>query len=216
MKRQSETKARYFLPLKAIIVMGVILSVIVVTTSASEEENHFKTSANNDNVRVNTDSTESVEAFMQVYKVLMSPRCMNCHPAGNQPLQGEDSHVHIMNVQRGKDGKGLYALKCSNCHQPTNVAGIHTPPGNPKWQLPPADMKMVFEGKSAHELAVQIMDYNRNGHKNKQQLLEHARDTLVKAGWHMGEGRPAPPLSYEAFVKAWDTWIEKGGYAPKL
>ena len=32
----------------------------------------------------------------------------------------------------------------------------------------------------------------------------------------MGEGRPAPPLDYAAFLKAWDTWIEKGGYAPKL
>src|ERR1700750_1479763 len=78
------------------------------------------------------DSVASVQAFMDVYKVLMSPRCMNCHPAGDRPLQGNDSHIHIMNVQRGKDGKGLYALKCSNCHQPTNVAGLHTPPGNPK------------------------------------------------------------------------------------
>jgi len=163
---------------------------------------------------INNDSAESVKAFMDVYKVLMSPRCMNCHPAGNSPLQGEDSHIHIMNVQRGKDGKGVYALKCQNCHQPENTPGIHTPPGNPKWQLPPADMKMVFEGRSAHDLALQIMDYNKNGHKNKAQLLEHARDTLVKAGWNMGEGRPAPPLAYTDFVKAWDTWIEKGGYAP--
>src|SRR5678809_654995 len=123
MKRQPVTEARYFLPSKAITVVGIILSVIVVTTSASEEENNFKAKTNKATVSINKDSTESVEAFMQVYKVLMSPRCMNCHPAGDRPLQGEDSHVHIMNVQRGKDGKGLYALKCSNCHQPTNVAG---------------------------------------------------------------------------------------------
>jgi hypothetical protein len=45
--------------------------------------------------------------------------------------------------------------------------------------------------------------------------MEHARDTLVKAGWNMGEGRTPPPLSYDAFVTAWDTWINKGGYAPK-
>ena len=139
---------------------------------------------------------------------------MNCHPAGDRPLQGDDSHIHIMNVQRGKDGKGMYALKCSNCHQPQNVPGVHTPPGNPKWQLPPADMKLVFQGRSAHDLALQLMDYNRNGHKNKEQLLEHARDTLVKAGWNMGEGRTPPPMAYDDFVKAWDTWIEKGAYAP--
>jgi hypothetical protein len=161
------------------------------------------------------DSVASVKAFMKVYAVLMSPRCMNCHPAGDVPLQGDDSHLHTMSPIRGEDGKGVYAMKCSNCHQPTNSAGLNTPPGNPKWALPPADMKMVFEGRSPRELALQIMDYNRNGHKNKTQLIAHARDTLVKAGWNMGEGRKQPPLSYKEFVKAWDEWINKGGIAPE-
>lgn len=160
------------------------------------------------------DSIASVKAFMKVYEVLMSPRCMNCHPAGDVPLQGDDSHLHTMSPIRGKDGKGVYAMKCSNCHQPTNSSGLNTPPGNPKWALPPADMKMVFEGRSPRELALQIMDYKRNGHKNKAQLIAHARDTLVKAGWNMGEGRKQPPLSYKEFVKVWDEWINKGGVAP--
>lgn len=160
------------------------------------------------------DSIASVKAFMKVYEVLMSPRCMNCHPAGDVPLQGDDSHLHTMSPIRGKDGKGVYAMKCSNCHQPTNSSGLNTPPGNPKWALPPADMKMVFEGRSPRELALQIMDYKRNGHKNKAQLIAHARDTLVKAGWNMGEGRKPPPLSYKEFVKVWDEWINKGGVAP--
>lgn len=160
------------------------------------------------------DSVASVKAFMKVYEVLMSPRCMNCHPAGDVPLQGDDSHLHTMSPIRGKDGKGVYAMKCSNCHQPTNSPGLNTPPGNPKWALPPAEMKMVFEGRSARELALQIMDYKRNGHKNKAQLIAHARDTLVKAGWNMGEGRKQPPLSYKEFVRVWDEWINKGGIAP--
>ena len=214
MKQHLEIKARYFLPVRTIIVMTGILAVIVVTTSAFKDKNNFTyTDAIYDDI--NKDSVESVEAFMQVYKVLMSPRCMNCHPSGDHPLQGDDSHIHTMNVRRGKLGTGVYALKCSNCHQPTNVPGLRTPPGNPKWHLPPADMKMVFQGKTPHQLALQIMDYKQNGHKNKKQLLEHARDTLVKAGWNMGEGYTPPPLSYEAFLTAWDTWINKGGYAPK-
>jgi len=210
MKQNSETKAHYFLPVKAITVMTIILSVIAITTSAFKDKN-LKVMHDD----INKDSVESVKAFMEVYKVLMSPRCMNCHPAGEQPLQGDDSHIHTMNVQRGKDGKGIYAVKCSNCHQPENTPGLHTPPGNPKWQLPPANMKMVFQGRTPHQLALQIMDYNKNGHKNKEQLLEHARDTLVKAGWNMGEGRMPPSLAYNDFLKVWDTWISKGGYAPK-
>ena len=213
MKQHSENKARYFLPVKTIVVIGIILCIIVLTTSAFKYNNTLADVSGYKDV--NTDSTESVQAFLQVYKVLMSPRCMNCHPAGDQPLQGDDSRPHAGKVLRGKDGRGLYAAKCANCHQPENTPGLHTPPGNPKWRLPPADMKMVFQGRTARQLALQIMDYNKNGHKNKKQLLEHARDTLVKAAWNMGGERTPPPLSHDAFLKVWDTWIQKGGYAPK-
>ncbi|HEX8021705.1 MAG TPA: hypothetical protein VF500_17280, partial [Mucilaginibacter sp.] len=66
------------------------------------------------------DSVVSVRAFQQVYTVLMSARCMNCHPSGDVPLQGDDNHLHTMLPKRGIDGKGVYAMKCANCHQPTN------------------------------------------------------------------------------------------------
>jgi mono/diheme cytochrome c family protein len=194
MTKHSEKRYPIF-HLKTIGIVTVFLFAIALMTSGFKEEKK-RTLTGAAGFDAAKDSTASVAAFMQVYKVLMSPRCMNCHPSGDRPLQGNDSHIHAMNVQRGKDGKGLYALKCSNCHQPEN-------------------MKMVFQGRSAHDLALQIMDDNRNGHKNKAMLLEHARDTLVKAGWHMGEGRPSPPLAYEEFVKVWDTWINNGGYAPE-
>jgi hypothetical protein len=213
MKQNSEIKSRLLLPFKTIIVMLVVLSAIWMA-SAFRDKNDPK-AGNKNHDKIAKDSVGSVKAFMKVYKVLMSPRCMNCHPAGDAPLQGDDSHVHTMNVQRGTDGTGLYAAKCSNCHQPANVPGVHTPPGNPKWKLPPDDMKMVFQGKTPRQLALQIMNYNQNGHKNKAQLIEHARDTLVKAGWDMGAGRVPPPLSYSAFVSVWDDWIKKGGYAPR-
>jgi hypothetical protein len=201
------------IPVKFVIVITVIASLTGLLASGFSKNDDPGT-ARHENAN-KPDSVASVAAFMKVYKVLMSPRCMNCHPAGDTPLQGDDSHLHTMTPIRGKDGHGVYAMKCSNCHQPTNSPGLNTPPGNPKWALPPADMKMVFEGKSPRELALQIMDYNRNGHKNKAQLIAHARDTLVKAGWHMGEGRKAPPLSYKEFVTAWDTWIKSGGIAPQ-
>ncbi len=205
----------FHLPVKAIAVFAAIICIIAISSFAFKGNNHTAVDDTISNGDTEKDSVESVQAFTQVYTVLTSPRCMNCHPSGDVPLQGDDSHIHTMLPKRGKDGHGLYAMKCQNCHQPQNTPGAHTPPGNPKWALPPANMKMVFQGKSAHELALQIMDYNKNGHKNKEQLLEHARDTLVKSGWNMGEGRPAPPLAYNDFLKAWDTWIEKGGYAPE-
>jgi mono/diheme cytochrome c family protein len=198
--------------MKAIIVLIIILPLLGIISTG------FRNEAGADKKRIATayrDSIESVTAFRSVYKVLMSPRCMNCHPAGDIPLQGDDSHIHTMSPQRGVDGKGVYAMKCANCHQPANAPGVHTPPGNPNWHLPPTNMRMVFQGKTPRQLARQLVDPAQNGHKSMSQLLEHASDTLVVSAWHPGEGRTLPPLSREAFKKAWFTWIKKGAYAPK-
>lgn len=196
---------------------SIIYLLFIVTASAAVALSFSTTEAGGPlhNEKPEKDSVASKKAFLAAYSVLMHPRCMNCHPAGDVPLQGEDSHLHTMNVQRGHDGKGLYALKCSNCHQPENSPGLHMPPGNPNWHLPPADMKMVFEGKSPRELAAQLLNPSLNGHKTKEQLIEHVTfDKLVLAGWNPGEGRALPPLTHEEFAKQFRRWIETGAYLP--
>jgi hypothetical protein len=162
------------------------------------------------------DDAAGREAFLAAYKVLMHPRCMNCHPAGDAPLQGDDSHAHAQNVKRGPDGKGLYALKCANCHQLANLSGENMPPGNPNWHLPPRDMPLVFQGKSPGELARQLKDPKRNGNKTLEQLLNHiAEDKLVLAGWDPGDGRTKPPLSHAEFLEKMREWIAKGAVPPE-
>src|SRR5215471_7181642 len=121
-------------------------------------------------VSARPDANASREAFLQVYKVLRSPRCQNCHPAGDAPLQGEDSHVHIQYVKRGKDGQGVYGMRCDTCHQTVNLAGEHMPPGNPKWGLPPPEHKMVFVGRKAGELCRQLKNFKQTGGRNLQQI----------------------------------------------
>jgi hypothetical protein len=154
-------------------------------------------------------------AFLDVYKVLMHPRCMNCHPSGDVPLQGDDSHMHLQNVKRGEDGKGKYALKCANCHQDANLAGENMPPGNPTWQLPRKNMPLVFQGKSPHELADQLKDPKRNGGRTLEQLVEHVtHDKLVRWGWEPGDGRTKPPFSHAEFAKKFRDWVEKGAASP--
>ena len=163
-----------------------------------------------------TDEEVSREAFLAAYQVFMHPRCMNCHPAGDIPLQGDDSRPHAQNVQRGKDGKGLYALKCANCHQDTNLPGENLPPGNPNWHLPPSDMRMVFQGKTPVELARQLKDPKQNGNKTLEQLLQHvSEDKLVLAGWDPGDGRTKPPLTHAEFAAKIREWIEKGAAIPE-
>jgi hypothetical protein len=161
------------------------------------------------------DSIASKKAFLKVYSVLMSPRCMNCHPSGDVPLQGDDSHLHLQGVKRGIDGKGLYALRCANCHQLHNLSGAHMPPGNPKWALPPANMKMIFQGRTPHQLALQLLDKKRNGGRSIKALIDHiTNDSLVLSGWNPAEGLSKPPLSHQQFVKAFNEWISKGAVSP--
>ena len=156
---------------------------------------------------------ESKAAFLEAYKVFMSPRCMNCHPSGDVPLQGDDSHLHTQGVKRGPDGKGLYALKCSNCHQPQHVPGEHMPPGAAHWQLPPASRKMVFQGKTATQLAMHFKDNNFTGFKNWTTDLIHHVETepLVLNSWTYGT---RPPLTHAEFVAKVKEWIEKGAVVP--
>lgn len=161
------------------------------------------------------DAAASHSAFLEVYKVLMHPRCMNCHPSGEAPLQGDDSHPHVQNVQRGTDGKGKYALKCANCHQETNLPGANMPPGNPNWHLPKPEIPLVFQGKSPRELADQLKDPKRNGGKTLEQLVEHVtHDKLVLWGWEPGDGRTKPPLAHAEFAKKFREWVEKGAVSP--
>jgi hypothetical protein len=162
------------------------------------------------------DEAASKAAFLEAYKVLMHPRCMNCHPSGDAPLQGDDSHIHVQNVQRGPDGKGKYALKCANCHQYANLPGLNMPPGNPNWHLPPPEMKMVFQGKTPRELARQLKDPNQNGHKTLDDILHHvSEDKLVLGGWDPGDGRTKPPLSHAEFARKMREWIENGAAEPE-
>ena len=162
------------------------------------------------------DAASSREAFLQVYKVFTSPRCQNCHPSGDSPLQGDDSHPHLQNVKRGKDGQGVYGMRCDTCHQTTNLAGEHMPPGNPKWSLPSPDHKMVFVGRTPAELCRQLKDPKQTGGRSLAQLLEHvSTDDLVGWGWNPGDGRALPPLSRADTVAQMKLWIEGGDACPQ-
>src|SRR5438270_10906956 len=51
-------------------------------------------------------SKRSAAYFTELSKVLTSPRCLNCHPAGDRPRQGDAARLHQPPVYRGKDGFG--------------------------------------------------------------------------------------------------------------
>ena len=82
--------------------------------------------------------------------------------------------------------------------------------------MPPAEMRMVFQGKTPRELALQLKDPKQNGGKTLEKILHHVtEDKLVLGGWDPGDGRTKPPLTHEEFAQKMRTWIEKGAPAPK-
>ena len=157
--------------------------------------------------------------FEIVRQVLQHPRCQNCHPAGDAPLQGDDSHVHSQNVHRGKDGWGEVGEECRTCHGPANppsAYGAHIPPGSEEdWHMPRADMRLVFVGIAPPALCAQIKDPKRNGGKNMDALRVHLETPLVRWGWSPGFGRAPVPIPRDRFLSAWEAWNRAGTPCPQ-
>jgi hypothetical protein len=90
------------------------------------------------------------------------------------------------------------------------------PPGNPKWSLPPANLKMVIQGETAGEFCRQLKNPAMNGRRTVEQVIEHvSKDDLVGWAWDPGDGRTLPPLSRAEFVAAMKKWADNGAACPK-
>lgn len=158
-------------------------------------------------------NTAGLLAFERVASVLESPRCMNCHPRGDRPFQGNDRHVHLMNVQRGPANKGLPAMACSTCHQTRNndAAGV---PGAPHWQLAPKSMG--WTGLSRGELCRTLLDRSKNGGRTPAALVKHmTQDELVLWAWAPGVGRTPPPVTMAEMKSALEAWVSAGSPCPQ-
>jgi hypothetical protein len=157
-------------------------------------------------------AARSAALFTEAGKVLTSARCVNCHPAGDRPLQGETHRLHQPPVTRGDDGFGTVSMRCATCHQGSNfdAAGV---PGNPHWHLAPREM--AWQGKTLGEICAQIKDPARNGGRSLQQILTHmATDTLVGWAWAPGFDRKPAPGTQKELGALIDAWVKTGAACP--
>ncbi|MFA6139965.1 MAG: Isoquinoline 1-oxidoreductase subunit [Hyphomicrobium sp.] len=161
---------------------------------------------------ISDDKQRSLALFDEVGKVITHARCVNCHPAGDRPAQGDDRRPHMPLVVRGVDNFGAVGMRCTTCHGPANFdpAGI---PGHPEWHLAPLEMAWV--GKSLGEICQQIKDPARNGGKSMEELIHHmAEDSLVGWGWHPGVGREPAPGTQKEFGELIKAWVDTGAVCP--
>jgi len=180
------------------------------TTSALCHAADLKTPASFASI---TDRAERSRAlFLEAGKVIQHPRCMNCHPVGERPTQGNDMQPHQPLVVRGADDKGALGMRCTTCHQTANFAPSGVP-GHPLWHVAPKSM--AWQSKSLGQICEQLKDPSRNGGKTLAAIHEHmAHDSLVGWGWKPGAGRESAPGTQARFGALIKAWIDSGAACP--
>jgi hypothetical protein len=194
-------RSYFFYPLVVVLLLGVVINQALTEPAPPQ-----------------VPAVAGSDPFDQMMQVISHRRCVNCHPAGDRPHQGEDSHVHYFEVQRGEAGHGLPALACASCHQSENneVAGV---PGAPHWHLAPRSMG--WEGLSRTEIARAMVDPARNGGRSLDEIVEHlTQDSLVLWAFepgvnHEGIPREKPPVSKADYIAAVKQWVEDGAHIPE-
>ena len=167
--------------------------------------------------------SEGLAAWRQIYSVLTSPRCINCHTATNYPQQGDDRHRHFANAIRGPEGKGAPGLNCVSCHQTENADSTGVPGGH-NWHLAPLSMR--WQDTNDHILSSAavcraVTDRTKNNALDGPGLLKHhEEEPLVLWAWNPGRrpdgtARSLPPLTHAEFVAATRRWVDAGMPCPK-
>jgi len=150
--------------------------------------------------------------FLEASRVMLHPRCANCHPADDSPRQGDDGALHDPPVVRGEDDRGVTAMRCSACHQEANLE-LARVPGAREWRLAPKGMAWV--GRSPASICAQVKDPARNGGRSLAKIVDHAaNDPLVAWGWAPGHGRTPAPGDQERFGALVAAWVETGAACP--
>src|SRR5712691_6590296 len=212
MSHNYQLMLRYFL-----VALAVAASWIALSSLAAVRSNESK------NVGSDTGLPDGLAAWEQVYSVLTSPRCINCHTATNYPQQGDDRHRHFANVIRGPADRGVPALNCVGCHQEQNADSTGVP-GGPDWHLAPLSMRWQDTNDRPLSSALvcrAVTDRSRNENMDGPALLGHHQEAaLVLWAWSPGRRpdgtmRTSPPLSHTEFVDATRRWVDAGTPCPR-
>ncbi len=155
------SNSRFFIRTILFILVSAVTWIALTASAAIEFRESRKSTAD-------PKLAQGLAAWEQVYSVLISPRCINCHTATNYPQQGDDRQRHFANVVRGgPEGKGVAALNCVGCHQEVNADST----------------RRARESELASRASVHA-------------LAGHNRSTIVERGSVPGRDRPVAKPQY--------------------
>jgi hypothetical protein len=194
--------------LASLISLG--FAVVIASEGAAQTTSPIELKPPSTFSSIGDSAARSRALFGEAAKVFTHPRCLNCHPASDRPLQGNDHHPHEPRTARDQT--------CMTCHTNQNFklserASYQSIPGHPRWSVAP--IEMAWEGKSIGEMCRQMKDPDRNGGRTLALLHEHvAHDDLLAWGWHPGEGREPAPGTQELLGQLIQAWIDSGAECP--
>ncbi len=192
----------------------LVASFAFVTSETSQKGQQQVLPAQNlrSNDAPDIDKEKSLKAFQTILAVIKSPRCMNCHPSGDVPRQGDVQRLHPSGVSRGESNHGGKVQKCATCHHTENMDFANVP-GAPHWGLAPKSMGWF--GLSDVEIGKKLLDKKSNGGRSPQDLVKHmSSDSLVLWAWNPGKGRSKPPVELEAWKIVLKEWLDNGAVIP--
>ena len=197
---------------KIYLSLVIFAGIVALAKPFSYAQTASQTTSQTSDAPLKPDHAASLAYFAKMTPVLQHPRCLNCHPKGDYPLQGMEMKAHTMNVVRGPDNQGFVGMKCATCHGDSNnpTSGV---PGAPGWGL--AHKSMAWVGKSAHEICLAMKDPKKNGNMPLAVLpIHNGQNSLVGWAWHPGPGREPAPGTQQEFGDNTRKWIETGAACP--
>ena len=192
------------------LILGLVLLIAAPVSLAAAAAEGLRPAVEFDSIA--DPAARSAALFVEAGRVLRHPRCVNCHPAGDTPLQGEASGAHEPPVRRGIAGAGVPGMRCKTCHFDGNFDPGRVP-GAPHWVLAPR--RMAWEGLSLGAICEQIKDPERNGRRSIDEIVEHMReDALVGWAWSPGADREPVPGTQAEFGELIEAWADSGAVCP--
>ena len=130
-------------------------------------------------------AARSAAYFTELGKVLTSPRCLNCHPAGDRPRQGDTARLHQPPVERAPTASAFRP-----CDVPFAIRQRTSSPGGCRATLSGILRRARWLGKARRSARSALR--SRIPRVTATARWRASLNISARTIWSAGRGRPGP------------------------